>query len=404
VFICKNGSAEENMAAALEDWGRLSRVIGADDIVIVKPNAQRAGGHGNTHTNTVKALIQEILDIPGFKGEIIIGENHHDLPHDSRGWNTIYRNGDYNLNELVEEFQEKGYANVTRVRWKDGGPNPNFLQFQAGNGGIVEGPWQGEGYVWPDTDYVISGRRTKMTYPVFRSSFSGKMIDLKNGVWENGQYTGQAVRLINIAILAHHSDLFGVTGAVKNYLGIVDMTCGEHGPEPKDYYNFHYISIGWPRDAALGNFMEKCARLTLVRRSRFMTKVIRRLCPAYPEALGAAVGFFMNNVRKADLNILAAEYVGHEGRYDPPAHAKAVALSTDPVALDYIGARNLLLPFGGSRKRLNDPDNPKGPFHWVLLGCAAEGGGNMNSELIHVHTRNLDEQITSVSGQGVKDV
>ena len=52
--------------------------------------------------------------------------------------------------------------------------------------------------------------------------------------------------------------------------------------------------------------------------------------------LGAEVGVFMKTIRKADLNITTAEWIGISSRVDPPiAHTRALLASTDPVALDY---------------------------------------------------------------------
>jgi len=53
----------------------------------------------------------------------------------------------------------------------------------------------------------------------------------------------------------------------------------------------------------------------------------------------------MNTIRKADLNIIAAEWVGLASRTEPPiGHTKTVLISTDPVALDYHVTKYLLHP------------------------------------------------------------
>jgi len=62
----------------------------------------------------MKEFIEHVLRIPGFKGEIIIADNHHSEPDNSRAWTTLFKNGDFNYNELVEYFQSKGYRNVTK--------------------------------------------------------------------------------------------------------------------------------------------------------------------------------------------------------------------------------------------------------------------------------------------------
>lgn len=385
IYESKNGMPEQNVTKVVEMMEGIENIVGKDDIIIIKPNAQRASGHGNTNTNTIKGFIDLVLNINGFSGEIIITENHHDDPDNSRGWTTQGRNGDFNLNELVDYYHVQGYKNVTKYHWRDGGPNPNYLQFRAGNGGIVSGPEEGDGYVWSDRGYTFEGRKTKMTYPVFTSSYSGVTIDFKNGAWKNGRYTKQPIKFINIAILAHHSKTFGVTAAIKNYLGVIDMSCGEHGSTPPGYYNFHYISIGWSKDSTVSDFLESITRTKLIRRSKFLTKAIRRIGPTHSEAFGGAVGYFMKTIRKADLNILAAEYVGHEGRYSKPVQTKSVIASTDPVALDYYGGKYILFPLGGSNAKFNNPDNLIGPFRKYLEGCHAQGIGTLDESQMVIH-------------------
>ena len=127
-------------------------------------------------------LIEMILDIPGFNGEVIVAENHQKSTPYSRGWtkNNVI-NGDpeaNNMGQLIELFRTRGYSNVTKYHW-----------LNTENGGkVVAGPWDGDGYVRTDPVYEFDGRKTLMTYPVFTSSFSGVTIDLKNGAWKNGKY------------------------------------------------------------------------------------------------------------------------------------------------------------------------------------------------------------------------
>ena len=52
---------------------------------------------------------------------------------------------------------------------------------------------------------ATSGLNTYLSYPVFQSPLtSGRMIDLKNGVWENGGYTGRKVKVIVMPTLNNH--------------------------------------------------------------------------------------------------------------------------------------------------------------------------------------------------------
>jgi hypothetical protein len=110
IYESKNGTPEQNVQKVVEMMGGIEKFIGKEDIVILKPNAQW-WNQGMTNTNAMKGFIELVLAIPGFKGEIIIAENHHCFgkrnTSNIRGWVTQERNGDFNLNELIEYFQCK---------------------------------------------------------------------------------------------------------------------------------------------------------------------------------------------------------------------------------------------------------------------------------------------------------
>ncbi|MCK4783092.1 MAG: hypothetical protein KAV87_05025, partial [Desulfobacteraceae bacterium] len=168
VFFVKGGTPEENMRKTLELLGGITNIIDKDDIVVLKPNAQW-WNQGMTNTNAMKAFMEEILAIPGFKGEIIIADNHQYAEPNSRGWTTDLRNGDFNYNELISFFHDQGYKNVTKYHWRGAGPNPSPIEGDDQLGSkIVEGPWDGDGYVWcRDIVYESSlGRRCLLTYPI----------------------------------------------------------------------------------------------------------------------------------------------------------------------------------------------------------------------------------------------
>jgi uncharacterized protein (DUF362 family) len=381
IFESKNGTPEQNMAKVIEMLGGIETIIGKHDIVILKPNAQQIS-HNMTNTNTIKGFIDQILGINGFSGEVIVAENHHGSLDNSGGWTTTQRNGDYNLNELIAYYADRGIANVTKYHWRDAGPVPN-LSDNAQRGRIVSGPEEGDGYVWCDEEYSYEGRRTRMTYPMFTSSYSGVTIDFKNGAWKKGKYTGQQVKFINISALRNHSNA-GVTATVKNYLGVVDLSCGYKGNKPAGYYNFHYIAVDWPSSSILRKSMKSLITSNLIRKQRITRKIANYVGPQNG-ALGGAVGHFMKTIRIADLNIIAAEYSGHEGRHKAPGHTKIVLASTDPVALDYYAGKYLLLPLGGTRAQHNNPDNPRGTFHKYLKLCHEQGIGTIDEKKMVLH-------------------
>lgn len=382
IYESKNGTPEQNMAKVLEMLGGIETIINRNDIVIIKPNGQQIK-HNMTNTNTIKEFIDQVLNVSGFNGEIIIAENHHHRNYNSAGWTTTFRNGDYNLNELIDYYQDKGINNVTKYHWKDAGIVPNSRFTIINRGKIVSGPDEGDGYVWTDEDYSYQGEKTKMSYPIFTSAFSGVTIDFKNGAWEDGEYTGQPIKFINISALRNHSNA-GVTATIKNYLGIVDLTCGYHGINPAGYYNFHYIAVDWPAIGILRNGMKSFITSNFSKKQKIIRKIAQFVGPQNG-ALGGAVGHFMKTIRSADLNIIAAEYTGHEGRRRTPAHTKTVLASTDPVALDYYAGKYVLYPLGGKRAEDNNSDNPHGTFRKYLDLCQKQGIGTLNEREMVLH-------------------
>ena len=156
------------------------------------------------------------------------------------------------------------------------------------------------------------------------------------------------------------------------------MTCGYRGLRPKGFHNFH--NIGFSAMPSIIKYpLEKLGWLDT------------------GEYIGGAVGTFMKTIRKADLNIITAEWVGWGSRTDlqKRTRARAVLASQDPVALDYWSAKHILLPatkeHDNSKKFVewNDPDNPEKPFHTMLASCAAQGAGTMDQESIQVSEFNF---------------
>ncbi|MCP4633500.1 MAG: DUF362 domain-containing protein [candidate division Zixibacteria bacterium] len=340
VFYAKEGTPDQNISKCFQIMGGIGGYIGGDDVVILKPNAQwiRQGG---TNTSSMKALIDMILAIPGFTGEIIIAENNHvtDPESSSRMWGTTdFRfNGPYSFNTLLQYYRDNrgsypaihdhgGEINVSKYVLKD-----------SNRGGrATQGPSDGDGYVrrtdlqyfspsggW-EYDQNLSYPSTIMTYPIFTSTHSGITVDLKNGCWQNGNYIDSRCVLIMMAGLNFHSSYAGSTSAVKNYYGVVELPGGFNG----QYSDFH--RIGFP-------------------------------------AGGGAVGSFVRDIRRADLFVTTAEWCGHQGRSDmSPVNTKTILASTDPLALDYYAFKNVMYPLGGRHQQLNNPDDTSGPLRKFL--------------------------------------
>lgn len=173
------------------------------------------------------------------------------------------------------------------------------------------------------------------------------------------------MRFINFAALNHHSIPCGATSAIKNYLGVVDLSnTGNPGKArflTEKHINFHGFPLS---EEPPGEQIEQ---------------------------LGAEVSSFMKSIRKADLNITTAEWVGLASRvYPPVARTRTILASTDPVALDYHATKYLL--FSNSYANIHNPDNKKSPVHKYLLKCAEEGGGIFNEAQVAIQSYDFNKR------------
>jgi hypothetical protein len=373
----------------LNSLGGIDSIIGKNNIVVLKPNSQW-WNQGMTNTDVMAEFIEQILAIKGFSGEIIVADNHQAQKDNDRGWTTEYRNGRFNLNELVEYFQNRGFRNVTKYHWHPAGPNPDPLQFDGHGNNVVESPAQGDGYIWPEKLYYKCpyGNKTILAYPVFTSSYSGITIDLKDGAYKDGAYTGQPVKFINFSALNHHGRYAGATASIKNYMGVVDMSCGYPGPRPSGTYNTHHVGasnlfklISWA--------MKKSPSIT---RLPWFYDIYLGQSVFRFRYTGGVLGRFMKHIRRADLNIITAIRVGWGSRIRPDEAftANTILASTDPVALDYWATANILLP--GTKEataneeltRLHDPNIIDGPLRTFIEECRRELGGTTDPGLIEI--------------------
>lgn len=354
IYRSLNGTPSENLTKVIELMGGIDKIIGENDVVVIKPNVQW-WNHGATNLSALKTLVDLIMNRPdGFYGEVVVAENCH---HGSEPWKdettgwlkNFERNSDINginnFNDLSDYLKETYGNRYTTYHWID----------VAWGKKRVFSPEDGTGYVYCDgtgglpliiLDNGETGdnfREVIMTYPIFKTD-KGTLIDFKNGIWKEGNYTDQPLRFINFATINHHSHYAGATGAVKNYFGVVDISGGGWGKLADRYNNFHSFAFNeWD------------------------------LGPV-PGIMGTEVAMFMNTIRKADLNIIAAEWIGLASRTEPPvAHTRTVLISTDPVALDYHVTKYLLFP--NSNILIHNPDNEQSPLRHYLIKCAENGGG-----------------------------
>lgn len=369
IYRALNGSPDRNVAKVIEIMGGLEKFIEPDTVVLVKPNGQW-WNQGGPNLLALRALVDFIMNRPGgFTGEVVVADNCHRglTPWTSlhSGWLPSFeRNSDVpqvdNMNQLCGHLKRQYGSRFSTVHWID----------RSSGGKRVFSPKDGEGYVYCDGTGGVplvtcdngasdkSFRSTIMTYPIFRTD-KGTVVDFKNGCWEKGNYTGQPFRFINFPALNHHSLFGGATSAIKNYMGITDLSGGSDplngGYLSGSYHNFHSFPFNGSAPGPV------------------------------PGMLGKEIGMFMKAIRKADLNITCAEWVGLTSRVNPPvAHTRAILASTDPVALDYHATKYVLYP--NSNVSIHNPDNKKSPLYQYLLRCSGEGAGMLDEARVAVKT------------------
>jgi len=359
VYVVRNGPPALNVKWVIELAGGIQRFIDRDDVVVLKPNGQWPN-QGYTHTEYIKALIDVILNRPGgFSGEIILIEHVHRNPTEAMEgdycWNMpegkrINNWPDMNYLQLIADYQNRGFVNVTADPLFESGQG-NWLKVTRPD--LIGTGKQG----WVHSSYTTNanGRTVELSYPILRSSYSNKLIDLKNGVWQEGSYTGQKVKLIFLPTLNNHGsfnseDYAGPTSAIKTHIGIVDF-----GNLDPDNYNLH--NIGY-----YGTIN--------------------------PQAMGEAVGQLITQLIKPAFYMTCAEYTGYRSRTEPiAAHTRTVGLCTDPVTLDYWMCKHVMYPCATSQAFMN-PDNDN-HLRQALLGCHSKNVGTILESEMNLHISEL---------------
>ena len=373
IYRAVGGHPSENLRQVIAMMGGIARFVGSEDVVMVKPNAQW-WNQGATNLAAMEALVTLIMDRPGgFNGEVVLAENCH---RGGEPWSSpisawarpFVRNAD-----LAEVDTLNGLCGWLKERYGQRFSTCHWLDVQNG-GQKVSGPAAGVGYVYCDgtegnalvqCDNGAEGdqfRTTIMTYPVFKTA-RGTMVDFKQGIWQDGGYTEQPLRFVNFAALNHHSPYCGATSSVKNIFGAVDLSGGSdpdnNGILTQGYYNFHSFAFNkWEKGPVSG-------------------------------AMGKAVGTFINHIRKPDLNITAAEWIGLSSRTQAPAaRTQAVLAGVDPAALDYHAYKYLLYP--NSNISFHNPDDISSPVHHDLTQCAQAYGSVVAEKDMTVESYGLE--------------
>jgi hypothetical protein len=343
VMIAKNGTPAQNVEKVINmRFGGIENFIGQDDVVVINPNGQWPN-QGGSNCACCMGLIDLILNRPGgFTGEIIFCEN---IQFASTGyWSAtgsgLLRNGPYNFNDMINHYHSQSHNNVN-----------GFLLRRhiddSSNWPVVTGPHEGQGWVWDSWRAPApSYNGYSISYPCIRSPYSNKIIDLKNGVYDNG-YEGQpALKFIKMPNLNNHGgdgqmDYAGITSAIKSFFGITEIV----GPP---YLTLH---DGYSHSAY---------------------------------EVGQAVGGWINNCRKPDIFLTTAEWVGWRDRTGSGAtQARTVGLGDDPVSLDYYMSKYVLWPTHPESQHFNPDYNPSSNNSRLTMeGCKSQGfGTTIESEI-----------------------
>jgi hypothetical protein len=362
LYVARNGTPATNVQQAIALAGGIERFIETDDVVVLKPNGQWPR-QGYTHTGCLKGLIDAILDRPGgFGGEVIIVEHVHRGPDESLSgdycWNVSAGPNrsnnwpDMSYFELVDFYHGEGFPNVTANPLYDSTQSDDWVPV-TDPGSLPAGK---QGWVRHTYTAAASGRTVWLAHPILRSSYSGKLVDLKNGVWEGGGYNGQQVKLIFLPTLNNHGtygneDYAGPTSALKCHLGIVEFAGASGG------VTLHQVGYSVGR----------------------------------ADAVGEAVGHLITQILSPTFYLTCAEYTGYRSRTDiTAAHTRIVGLCADPVTLDYWMCKYVMWPCAPSQTFMN-PDNDNN-LRKTLTGCHSLGVGTLDESEMVVHQVDLSQR------------
>jgi hypothetical protein len=361
VYKVLNGDAFQNIQKLWQMLDGPARYISPSDVVVIKANGQWPN-QGYTHTGCIKAVVDSILQIPGFSGEVLICDNVQGggvvgalgfdatLSNQNNNW-AGYDGKGKNWNQLAADYRAAGKP-VATVQWSTDTtwrtpflPTPSYL------------PWNpASGPGWYRYFVTLNGRNTYLSCPVFQSPLTpGRLIDMEQGgVWESGVYTGRKVKAIFMPTLNNHGtgseDYAGVTSAIKSFYGATEIYHG--APFSDDYVWNNWYSI----------------------HSASYTKF-----DAY--TAGQLVGTFINNLYSPMLYITAAMYSGWYSRTGPAAATNTVLACTNPVSLDYISCRDVISPYASwLNPTLNNNTSKQ------ITGCASQGIGTADPNQIEVIT------------------
>lgn len=272
-------------------------IIGPSDVVMIKVNSQW-DRRGMTNVDLVQGVIASILSHPdGFQGEVVVVENVQPLRRPSfpkPDGNAFNWQRTTNAEDRSRTFEQ--VATELSAQGKVSCFDWTTLR------SILTWPeddHETNAYHRPDRNIAVAA-----CYPRFTTQY-GTRINFRDGIWTGENYDQDHLKLINIPVLKDHS-IYNVTACVKHYMGVVI-----------DYYHSSFVS--------------NC-------------------------------GIMMTTTRVPDLNVLDCTYVGTSngpGVGDSGATRQDILLAgTDPIAVDYYAAKNILYPL--TNRSTHNPDPASG--------------------------------------------
>jgi uncharacterized protein (DUF362 family) len=305
-------------------------LFASGDVIIIKINAQWSE-RGSTNNDLLKGLIQYIVNHPnGFTGEIIVADNGQgnmgSASHQAKLDWVLPNSKDKQTNAMavIDSFAKQGHK-VSGIVWDDltGKYVVDFDANDNASGFVVE---QG-----------ATSTGIRISYPKFTTKYR-TALSFKKGIWNAAtkSFDSQRLKVINMPILK--SDMLNqIDGVLGSYQGTAS------------------------------NVLTAMSALQSIRNGGMGTQLLATRFPT--------------------LNILDMIYLpsrsGSASPYQDAIQTNIIAVSTDPVALDWWAAKNVMLPIvervaardGGKQARervLNtNPDNKAAGFGaWLAKSCA----------------------------------
>ncbi len=283
-----------------------SGLLARDDIVLLKINSQWTE-RGGTNTDLLKDVIETIIDHPeGFTGEIVVADNGQGRGGMDHTENNA-KDKSQSTQDVIDSFSSM--VNISTFDWS----NIRHNRVDEFSEGDLE-----DGYIF----YEIKDPETgiQVSYPKF-TTYYGTHISFKHGLW-NGTSYEKRMKVINLPVLKSHF-IYGVTAAIKNYMGVQSEKL--NGGLANGHAS---VATG-----GMGTLMVECGLPTL----NIIDAIWINANP-YPD-----------------------DYCGPSTEYHMATRVNMLIAGTDPVALDYWAAKNVLLPTANSIGYTNtqslDPEN-----------------------------------------------